>query len=198
MQNRRQIIQALFAGGAAALLGPAVIGRAASLSWKHFPADESGFLRAPVLLTGASNAILIDGGFTLADGRSLAAAIKTSGKKLTTIYVSQSDPDYYFSLGPIKEAFPDARVIATSETVAAIKSNVQRKLDTWGPKLKQNGPQELADVVVPIASDVAALTLDGETIEIVDVEGLANCRFLWVPSLQAVFGGVMTFSGLHV
>ncbi|SDA94006.1 hypothetical protein SAMN02927914_05100 [Mesorhizobium qingshengii] len=29
-------------------------------------------------------------------------------------------------------------------------------------------------------------------------EGLTNRRYLWVPSLKAVFGGVMIFSGVHV
>ena len=40
--------------------------------------------------------------------------------------------------------------------------------------------------------------MDGETIEIVAAEGLPNRRYLWVPSLKAVFGGVMIFSGVHV
>ena len=130
--------------------------------------------------------------------RPLAEAIKATGKKLTTIYISQSDPDYYFSLKPIKDAFPDARVIAASETVAAIKGSVEKKLAVWGPQLKENGPQTLADVVIPEAFDGKTLTVDGETIEIVDAEGLANRRYLFVPSLNAVFGGVMIFSGVHV
>jgi hypothetical protein len=37
------------------------------LPWKRFPAGESGFFRAPVLNTGASETLLIDGGFTLAE-----------------------------------------------------------------------------------------------------------------------------------
>jgi glyoxylase-like metal-dependent hydrolase (beta-lactamase superfamily II) len=74
-----------------------------TITWKHFPAGEHGFFRAPVLLTGERDALLIDGGFTLEDGRKLAAAIEATGKRLTTVYVSQSDPDYYFSLGA-KEA----------------------------------------------------------------------------------------------
>src|SRR4051812_42463143 len=49
------------------------------LNWKHFPAGEHGFFRAPVLISGAREAVLIDGGFTLSDGRALAAAIKSSG-----------------------------------------------------------------------------------------------------------------------
>src|SRR3954451_2181108 len=136
-------------------------------TWKHFPAGEHGFFRAPILVTGSREAVLIDGGFTLPDGRAVAEAIKATGKTLTTVYVSQSDPDYYFSLGPIKAAFPGAKIIAAPATVAAIESSVQKKLEIWGPKLGSNGPQTVADLALPEASDVRALTVDGDTIEIV-------------------------------
>lgn len=189
-----------FAAGAAAVFAPADIGHAAEskLTWTHFPAGPNGFFRAPVLLSGPTEAVLIDGGFSYPDGRALAEAIKASGKKLTTIYISQSDPDYYFSLKPVREAFPNAKVLAASATLAAIKGNVEKKLAVWGPQLKENGPQTLADVVLPEAFDGASLTVDGETIEIVGADGLANRRYLFVPSVNAVFGGVMIFSGVHV
>lgn len=151
-----------------------------------------------MLLAGPSEALLIDGGFTYPDSRALAEAIKATGKTLTTIYVSQSDPDYYFSLKPVREAFPQAKVVAASETLAAIKANVEKKLATWGPQLKQNGPQTLADIVLPEPFDGPSLSVDGETVEIVKAEGLANRRYLFVPTLNAVFGGVMIFSGVHV
>jgi glyoxylase-like metal-dependent hydrolase (beta-lactamase superfamily II) len=165
---------------------------------KHFPAGERGFFRAPVLLAGPTTAMLVDGGFTLEDGRNVAAAIQATGKQLGTIYVSQSDPDYYFSLRPIQDMFPAARVVAAPETLAAIQANVQKKLDTWGPKLGQNGPQALSDVVFPVASGEQTFSIDGERVEIVEAEGLPNRRYLWVPSLQAVVGGVLVFSGVHV
>ena len=168
------------------------------LTWKHLPAGERGFFRAPVLVSGATEAVLIDGGFTLSDGAGVVDAIRASAKKLTTVYISQSDPDYYFSLGPIKAAFPEVHVIAASATIAAINANVQKKLDTWGPQLKDNGPQTLADVVLPQAFDGDALLVDGERIEIVGIDGLSNRRYLWVPALNAVFGGVLVFSGVHV
>ena len=168
------------------------------LSYKHFPAGSNGFFRAPVLLTGTTEALLIDGGFTYPDGRALTEAIKATGLTLTTIYISQSDPDYYFSLKPVREAFPDAKVLAASETLAAIKGSVEKKLATWGPQLKENGPQTLSDVVLPEAFDGPSLSIDGETVEIVPAEGLANRRYLHAPSLNAVFGGVLIFSGVHV
>lgn len=202
MLTRRNLLQtAVAAGAATALAGRAGAQAALSptpLQWTHFAAGERGFFRAPVLLSGAKEAILIDGGFSLPDGRAVAEAIKASGKTLTTIYVSQSDPDYYFSLGPIKAAFPAARVIAASDTLAAIRANVQKKLDTWGPQLKDNGPQTQADIAFPEAFDGPGLSLEGHAIEIVTVAGMTNRRYLWVPSLRAVFGGVLAFSGLHV
>lgn len=199
MFTRRSIMKTTLAAGAAAAFAPANLSRAASgLSWKHFPAGENGFFRAPVLISGSTEAVLIDGGFTFPDGRALAEAIKATGKKLTTIYISQSDPDYYFGLKPVYEAFPNAKVIAASDTLAAIKGNVEKKLEVWGPQLKENGPQNLADIVMPEAFDGASLSVDGESIEIVTAEGFANRRYLWVPSVSAVFGGVMIFSGLHV
>lgn len=168
------------------------------LSLRHFPAGEYGFFRAPVLISGASEAVLIDAGFTYGDGRAVAEAIKATGKRLTAIYISQSDPDYYFSLGPIKAAFPEARVLAAAATVAAIAASVEKKLAVWGPQLGDNGPQTLADIVMPEAFDGSRLTVDGETIVIVDAEGLPNRRYLWVPSLSAVVGGVLIFAGVHV
>ncbi|MER8366973.1 MBL fold metallo-hydrolase [Mesorhizobium sp. M1378] len=199
MFTRRAIMKTTLAAGAAAVFAPAGLGHAAGgLSWKHFPAGQNGFFRAPVLVSGATETVLIDGGFTYPDGRAVAEAIKATGKTLTTIYVSQSDPDYYFGLKPIKQAFPQARVIAAAETVAAINGNVEKKLAVWGPQLKENGPQALTDVVIPEAFDGKTLSVDGESIEIVAAEGLANRRYLFVPSLNAVVGGVMIFSGVHV
>jgi hypothetical protein len=155
MTTRRDAIKTvLVAGVAASILGVKnAMTTNSNLTWKHFPAGEQGFFRAPVLIFGERDAVLIDGGFTLPDGKALAEAIKNSGKTLTTIYISQSDPDYYFSLLSIKAAFPEAKVIAASATIAAIKGSVEAKLATWGPQLKENGPQTLADVVMPEAFD---------------------------------------------
>ena len=36
-----------------------------AISWTHLPAGEHGFYRAPVVLTGATDAVLIDGGFKI-------------------------------------------------------------------------------------------------------------------------------------
>lgn len=199
MTTRREVIKATVTVAVAATVpGKYVWADDIKLDWRYFAAGEHGFFRAPVLLSGEREAILIDAGFTLSDGQAVAEVIKAGGKQLTTIYISQSDPDYYFGLGPIKAAFPTVRVIAAPATVAAIQGNVEKKLATWGPQLKDNGPQTLTDIVMPEVFDGHTIKLEEHAIEIVDADGLANRRYLWVPSLDAIFGGVLVFSGVHV
>lgn len=198
MFTRRDTLKLSAAAAAISILPVSASRAAGAVKWQYFQADEAGFRRTPVLLTGEKQAILIDGGFTLADGRKVAEAIRATGKELTTIYISCNDPDYYFNLRPVVEAFPNAKVIAKPATVEAINANVQGKLDVWGPQLKENGPQKLADVVIPTASDIAALDLEGTAVEIVEVPTMHDRRYLLVPSLEAVFGGVLVYSGIHV
>ena len=200
MTSRRNFLRmaASVGVGANMLRVPQAFAAEPPLTWRHFPTGDQGFYRAPVLLMGAKEATLLDGGFRVSDGRALTDAIQASGKSLRSIYISQSDPDYYFSLAPVRAAFPEAKVLAASATVSAIKGNVEGKLSIWGPQLKEDGPQKLSDVVIPEAFDGGTLTLEGHKIEIVDAHGLANRRYLYVPSLNAIFGGVMVFAGLHV
>lgn len=198
MISRRDTLKLTVAGYLAATPMTLAMAANSSVRWRYFQADEAGFGRTPVLLTGEQEAILIDGGFTLSLGRDIARAIEATGKQLTTIYVSRNDPDYYFSLRPIVETFPNAKVIAKSVTVEAIKANVQKKLEIWGPYLKENGPRVLADVVIPLVSDESSLDLEGNRIEIVEVPNMHDRRYLWVSSLKAIFGGPLISSGIHV
>ena len=106
-----------------------------TLNWKAYPAGQNGFFRAPVLVWGKTSAVLIDAGFTLSDGRAIAEDIKAKGLALETIYISQSDPDYYFSLEAITAAFPSAKVLAAPDTIAAINASVEKKLAVWDRSL---------------------------------------------------------------
>jgi glyoxylase-like metal-dependent hydrolase (beta-lactamase superfamily II) len=166
------------------------------LKLQYFPVGEKGFFRAPVLLSDAHDALLIDGGFNYSDGDALAKALLETGKNLSQIYISQSDPDYYFSLPRIQKAFPKTPVAAAPATLAAIQGNVEKKVAVWGPQLKENGPQSVSEIVFPQAV-TGNLRLNDEVIEVVETS-LPNRRYLWSETLKAVFGGVLVFSDVHV
>ncbi len=192
--HRRQIVTAVSAVLFAAALPAA---RAAQPLQLHVfnPGAKSIFPVTSVIISGKREAILVDAQFQRNDAEALVQQIKDSGKTLTTVYVSHSDPDYYFGLATIQAAFPKAKIVATAQTVAAIKANMDGKLAHWGPILKQNAPQTL---VVPQALAADRLVLDGKAIEIKGLKGAAPGRsYLWIDSLKTVAGGVVVVSGIH-
>src|SRR3954467_14079042 len=67
-----------------------------NLKLQVYNASENSFGVASVIVSGKTDAVLIDAQFTLAEAEKVAEEIKAGGKKLTTIYVSHGDPDFYF------------------------------------------------------------------------------------------------------
>lgn len=170
---------------------------AAPLKLDVYNPDQNGiFPVSSEILTGQHDALLIDAQFQRQDAEALVSRLKASGKSLRAVYISHSDPDYYFGLDVIQDAFPDVKILATPQTVAAIRANMAGKLAYWGPILKDNAPHRL---VLPQALAGDHLTLEGKRIEIRGLKGRAPERsFVWVPSLKTVMGGVVVSAGVHV
>jgi len=60
------------------------------------PGSKGIFPVASEIVSGDKESILIDAQFGVGDGQALVERLKKSGKKLTTIFISGGDPDYYF------------------------------------------------------------------------------------------------------
>ncbi|WP_272525110.1 MULTISPECIES: MBL fold metallo-hydrolase [unclassified Providencia] len=160
------------------------------------PGNNSVFPVSSEIISGSSEVVLIDAQFQKNDAQQLVDKIKKLNKKLTTIYISHSDPDYYFGLDTLTNAFPEAKVIATANTVEAIKATKDSKLAYWGGVLKDEAP---AHVIVPEVIKGDSFTVDGERLEIKGLDGASPDRtYVWVPSLKAVVGGVIVSDNIHV
>lgn len=157
------------------------------------PGDKSIFPVSSTIVAGKTEVLLIDAQFQRNDAEALVARIQATGKKLTTIYISHGDPDYYFGLDVIHRAFPDARIVATPQTVAHIRASKDGKLAYWSPILKDKAPQE---VIVPDTLEGKRLTVDGQRLDITGPE--PERRFVWVPSVRAVVGGIPVAANIHV
>jgi glyoxylase-like metal-dependent hydrolase (beta-lactamase superfamily II) len=169
---------------------------AGPLKLNVYHAAETSFGVASVIISGETDAILVDAQFTLPDAKIVAEEIKASGKTLKAIYVSYGDPDFYFGLEVFKSYFPGVTVYATETTVAHIKETAQKKLDVWGPQLGDNGTK---NVVLPQVLKGNSLDLEGHKLEFVNVEGAASRTFVWIPSIKAVVGGINIFgTGFHL
>jgi len=177
--------------------GPAGGGIAQPLEVKVYnPGENAIFAVSSVLLSGANDAVLVDAQFSTADAAKLVEMIKASGKKLTTIYISHGDPDFYFGLETLHAAFPDAQILATPQTIAHIQASKDEKLRIWGPQLGANAPGTLL-VPSPLQGD--SLQLEGQTLQVIGLDGASPGRtVLWVPSIRTVMGGVLVDAGSHV
>lgn len=183
---------------AAAVLAAATsAASAAPLTLEIFnPGEAAIFPVASVLVTGRQDAVLIDAQFSRGEAQKLVQQIKASGKRLTTVYISHGDPDFYFGLDVIKAAFPAAKIVATPGTIAAMEKKAAAKVAYWGPILKENAPQS---ILMPQALQGDTIYLEGESLKIEGLTGATPDRtFVWIPSIKAVAGGVVLFSGLHV
>ncbi|MBN6362285.1 MBL fold metallo-hydrolase [Providencia huaxiensis] len=160
------------------------------------PGNNSVFPVSSEIISGSSEVVLIDAQFQKNDAQQLVDKIKKLNKKLTTIYISHSDPDYYFGLDTLTNAFPEAKVVATANTVEAIKATKDGKLAYWGGVLKDEAPTH---VIVPEVIKGDSFTVDGERLEIKGLDGASPDRtYVWVPSLKAVVGGVIVSDNIHV
>ena len=166
------------------------------LTIKVYNADSNSFNVNSTLVYGQKDAIVIDAGFTRADALRIAANVLDSGKQLTTIYVSQADPDYYFGVETLKEVFPQADVVSTPAVLAKLSAKLTGKVGFWGPKMGANAPRK---PVVPRALEGNTLTLEGQTIEIRGTQGLlAHRPYAWIPSIKAIVGNIGVFGNMHV
>ncbi|MBD9440816.1 MBL fold metallo-hydrolase [Pseudomonas sp. PDM04] len=181
----------------AASLGFAVQASAAPLTLDVYnPGEQAIFPVTSVLVSGEQDAILVDAQFGRAQAAQVVDKIRASGKRLTTIYISHGDPDYYFGLDTLTAAFPEARVLASQPTVDHIKKTVEGKLAYWGPKMAADAP---AETIVPGVLKGDSLMLEGQKLQVVGLEGKQPDRtFVWIPSIKAVVGGVVVAQNIHV
>jgi len=161
-----------------------------NLKLQVYNASENSFGVASVIVSGKTDAVLIDAQFTLADAEKVAQQIKISGKKLTTIYVTHGDPDFYFGLEVFKKYFPEVTVYAAPATVEHIKATAQKKLEVWGERLGKN---ITSNAILPQVLKGNSIDLEGQKLEIIGLDESPSKTFVWIPSIKAVVGGINVF-----
>jgi glyoxylase-like metal-dependent hydrolase (beta-lactamase superfamily II) len=168
-----------------------------SLATKVFFSDEGGFEVASVILTGKTDAVLIDAQWTLSNAHRVVAEILETGKHLKTIYVTHAHPDHYFGLGPIARAFPDARVTALPSESRIINKQFFGKIEHWE---KIIGPINTPREIVPIEPlTTNYLELEGNRIEIIS-QVMGDMKYntvVWIPSIRTLYGSDVLFNQAH-
>jgi len=166
------------------------------LTFTVIDAADSSLNKTSVVVTGESEALVVDAAFTRADGHRIVAALLDSGKTLTTVVITAGDPDFYFGAEVIADAFPDATFLAPADVIEHIEHSYEGKLKAWA-HLGPNLPTRRVEIA-PLTD--ATLTVDGTPIEVRRGSDQLGDRawYLFEPVSRSLFGGVLLFEGLHV
>ena len=94
------------------------------------------------MIIGEKDMLVIDPQFSLSEAHRLAAEILESRKHLAMIYCTHPHPDHLFGLAVLKQAFPDAKIVALPATVNAAKTGWPARQKFWFADLRQqhSGP----------------------------------------------------------
>jgi glyoxylase-like metal-dependent hydrolase (beta-lactamase superfamily II) len=164
---------------------------------KVFFSDESGFEVASVIVTGKTDAVLIDAQWTLSNAHRVIAEVLETGKHLKTIYITHAHPDHYFGLGTIAEAFPQARVVALPSEARIINKQFFGKIEYWEKVIGAiNVPRKTANIE-PLTENY--FELEGQRIEIIP-EVMGDMKYntvVWIPSIRTLFGSDVLFNQAH-
>jgi len=164
----------------------------------HTGRGQVGYDVNSTMIVGERDMVVIDPQFSLSEAHKLAAEILETKKRLTTIYSTHAHPDHLFGLAVLKQAFPEAKIVALPATVNAARTGWPARQKFWFPVYGTNIPGP--EPVLPEELATPVLTLEGEEFPITGgvqgADGPGN-SFVWVPSLKAVITGDIVFDHVY-
>lgn len=161
------------------------------------------------LIHSANEAIIVDPLLSPEQASSLADWITATvpNKTLTTIYITHGHGDHWFGMGPLKQRFPSAKIVATKGTLEHMYEQIDPNPPAgsaggapfWQnafPDLTLPSKESLADVHV-LEGPELTIDLEGHTLHAVPVghSDTDDSTVLWVPELKLVVAGDAVYNG---
>ncbi|MBV1854358.1 MBL fold metallo-hydrolase [Catellatospora tritici] len=154
---------------------------------------------ASTLIHGEHDAVLVDPLLTVDESRALADWVVSTGKNVTTVFVTHAHGDHFFGAPAILERFPDARVVAAPGVVAHMDAQYgPRWFDGfWQPRFPDQlfaqrvSAQPLVDGVFELEGHELRAVETGHT----DTDGSS---VLHVPSIGLAVAGDVVYGNVHL
>src|SRR5208283_1316803 len=149
------------------------------------------------LLYGKRDAVLVDTFLSDAHTAELADWIVSTGKRLTTIYVTHGHPDHFFGLALLRDRFPEAQAIAAPQVVDHMKAALATEaVENWRRRFPGQIPGTLI-AAEPLTD--GAFELEGNKIVVVDIghTDTDHTTCLHVPSIGLVVAGDAVYNDIH-
>lgn len=150
------------------------------------------------LICGERDAVLVDTFLSIQHSKELVDWVASSGKNLTTIYVTHAHGDHFFGLKLLLDRFPDASAFATASSIAAMRNQINPDFvkSFWEPRFPGQVPSQL---VTPEILEGDALYLEGEKLRVVELghTDTMHSTALHVPSIGLIVSGDAVYNNTH-
>ena len=170
-----------------------------SLKFRVFLHSYLGFNSNSTLIYGGRDAVLIDASQLLSDTHRMIAEIIPMRKRLTYIYVSHFHPDHHFGLQVLKNAFPEAKIVALPSVVRDMVATSTDKIELWA--IDRFGPDDIPrKTTIPAPMDEPRLVLEDQELLVSDNwEGdSVNNSVVWIPSIKVACATDVAFHDCHL
>jgi len=153
---------------------------------------------AATLIYGQNDAVLVDAFMTVEQANALADWVASKNKNLTTIYITHGHGDHWFGAGTLLERFPNAKVVATPNTIKVMQGNASPQgLAAWGAAFPGQIPRNLV-MAEELKGEV--FELEGRELRVVELghtdTDATTC--LYVPSIGLVVAGDAAYNDVHL
>jgi glyoxylase-like metal-dependent hydrolase (beta-lactamase superfamily II) len=148
------------------------------------------------LISGSSEAVLIDAQHIRTDVAALGDLIERKGRRLTTIYITHGHADHWYGAGELLSRFPGARVVATTPVLEYINQAAEVEGQQWAAMF---GDRVAKPTAVPEALDGLTLELEGYELQIVEVgQGdITPSTVVHIPAIDTVVAGDVVYNQIH-
>jgi glyoxylase-like metal-dependent hydrolase (beta-lactamase superfamily II) len=201
IEPRRYLVDADNRSTAAAppIRATAFVGRWPSVPAGDWPEIPTGTFSptSATLISGPTEAVLIDALYLKDDVRELGDLIERTGKSLTTIYITHAHPDHYAGLGPLLERFPGAKCVAMPHVIDAMKEGMELHTQQWAMLFGDAcvTPGALPDPI----DEGRTLYVDGSPVHIIEVKqaDIHPTSIVHVPEIDVVIAGDSIYNEIH-
>jgi glyoxylase-like metal-dependent hydrolase (beta-lactamase superfamily II) len=151
------------------------------------------------LISGDTDAVLVDALMTIKQGQELSAWIQAKGKNVSSVFITHGHGDHFFGAAKVLEAFPDAALVAASTQV------IEEAREQTEPAILQNwtawfGDEYDHEPPIPALMNGATIDLEGHTIAVHPVGGADGvlATIVHLPELNTICSGDAVYNDIHM